>query len=87
MSVVDTLLGRSPPRYDRRNDPRRRKRDPRERKILSVHVDEDEFWRDEHSAGITDLHIEMHGIRQLLLWIIVILIGSKGVDVVGLLGH
>lgn len=86
--LLDALGGRAPSAQTRRRmRPHVRQRNPRERKSLSAHVEEDEYWREQFvvwrdriSTEVFDMRVDIHGIRRLLIIIVLLLLGSKGID-------
>ncbi len=90
--VIDGFIGREPPTRDRRRrHVRTRPRNPKERKSLTIHVDEDEIWREQFETwrdrfgdDIGELRLDIHGIRRLLIVICLLLLGSKGLDLAGI---
>ncbi len=91
MSFLDALTGRVPRAQERkRARPSAYKRNPKERKVLSIHVDEDEIWREQFVAWrdrfgdeIFEMRLDIHGIRRLLIVICLLLAASKGLDLAG----
>jgi hypothetical protein len=90
-SLIEAFIGQQPRARRRRHATPARRRNPKERKSLAVHVDEDELWRTQFDGDLGDMRrdigemrVDIHGIRKILLFVAFILLGSKGLDLAGL---
>jgi hypothetical protein len=81
VSLWDALIGTPPEAYDLTRDPRLGRNQKSERRHLGTHVDEDMYWRAQFNSDIYEMRTDLHGIRKLLLIVILLLAANKIIDV------